>query len=469
MPTIDPDNIISLRLCFYRGSGIFEVFNVINELDGVLYNVDVIKIEHGRSLRDISIITLGKKHADSMVAALKKLPDITVEHVVDDHAFLMHLNGKIEVKSKVAINNRDQLSIAYTPGVAHVCTAIAKAPQKARKLTMKSNMVAIVTDGSAVLGLGNIGPEAALPVMEGKAMLLKDFANVNGFPICLATQDVDVIVQTVKNIAPGFGGINLEDISSPRCFEIEQRLKTELDIPVFHDDQHGTAVVMAAGLINALRLTKKNIATLKIVFSGIGAAGIAGTKILQELGAKNIIGCDRQGALINSRTHLTEVKRAYAEMTNPNNEAGSLSDIIKGADVFIGLSAPNLLSVENVKSMNKNPIVFAMANPIPEIMPEQVQSHVAIMATGRSDYVNQINNVLAFPGIFRGALDVNASDINEEMKIAAAYAIADHIDPHSLSKDYIVPSVFDGNLVNAIATAVATAARNSGVARENKI
>ncbi len=466
MRTTDPDNTICLRLCLFHGAGISEVCDAISNLDGVLHSIELVPNQRHSSVHDITIMTRGKKHADSIIAAIRALSDIKIEHIAEQPAFLIHLGGKIEVNSKIPLNNRDQLSMAYTPGVAHVCIAIAAAPHRARKLTIKHNIVAIVTDGSAVLGLGNIGPEASLPVMEGKAMLLKDFANVDGFPICLATQDVDEIVQTVRNIAPGFGGINLEDIASPRCFEIERRLKAALDIPVFHDDQHGTAVVMAAGLINALRLVKKNIADLKIVFSGIGAAGIAGTKILQQLGAKNIIGCDRQGAIIKGRANLTDVKRAYAKITNPNNESGPLNEIIKGADVFIGLSAPDLLSVDDIKNMNQDPIVFAMANPIPEIMPEAAKPHVAIMATGRSDYANQINNVLAFPGIFRGALDVQASDINEEMKIAAAYAIADSIDKISLTKDYIVPSVFDGHLVNTVARAVAAAARKSGVARE---
>ena len=378
----------------------------------------------------------------------------------------MHLGGKICVKSKVPIKHRDDLSMAYTPGVARVCMAIHKDEKSAYNLTIKRNTVAVVSDGTAVLGLGDIGPLGALPVMEGKAMLFKDFADVDAFPICLDTKDTEEIIATVKRIAPVFGGINLEDISSPRCFEIEERLKKELDIPVFHDDQHGTAIVFTAGLINALKIVKKPIASLKVVVSGVGAAGVACTKMLLNLGVKNVIGCDRKGAISKSRQDLDKVKHDYLMITNPHDESGSIADVLRGADVFVGLSAPNLLDVDNIRSMAKDPIVFAMANPVPEIMPEVARDYVAIMATGRSDYPNQINNVLAFPGIFRGALDVRARDINEEMKLAAAYAIAAVIEPENLNPDYIIPSVFDSRVVPAVAEAVKKAAIETGVAEK---
>ncbi len=454
---------VTLRLKLAAEASLSEVSDKIVGLGGVIHGIDTITVGESTSIRDVTLSTHGPEHAETIADAIKSLDHIEVVHV-SDRTFLLHLGGKIEVKSKVAITNRDQLSMAYTPGVARVCTAIHEKPDLVNKLTIKRNTVAVVTDGTAVLGLGDIGPQAGLPVMEGKAMLFKDFANIDAFPICLDTQDVEEIISTVKNIAPVFGGINLEDISSPRCFEIENRLKAELDIPVFHDDQHGTAIVMAAGFINALKLTKKKAENLKIVSSGVGAAGIACTKILQTLGVKNIVGCDRHGAIHKGRTDLNSVKQEYLAYTNPHNESGSLSETMKGADVFIGLSAPGLLTVDDLKAMNKDPIVFAMANPTPEIMPELAKPHVAIMATGRSDYPNQINNVLAFPGIFRGALDCHATDINEPMKIAAAYAIADSIDKVGLSKDYIIPSVFDKKVVKAVAKAVSDAARKSGVA-----
>ncbi|MCB1827717.1 MAG: NAD-dependent malic enzyme, partial [Coxiellaceae bacterium] len=362
--------------------------------------------------------------------------------------------------------HRDELSMAYTPGVARVCEAIAEKPAKAHNLTIKKNCVGIITDGTAVLGLGDIGPLAALPVMEGKAMLMKEFADIDGFPICLDTKNIDEIIQTIKNIAPVFGAINLEDISAPRCFEIERRLKEILNIPVYHDDQHGTAAVMTAAFINALKIVGKKPKNVKVVFNGVGAAGTACTNMLLKLGVKNIVGCDRNGVLSTSREDLSDAKREYAEKTNPNNETGSLYDVIKGADVFVGLSAPNILSVDDIQKMNKKAIVFAMANPDPEIMPEVARPHVAIIATGRSDYPNQINNLLAFPGIFRGALDCLATDINEEMNLAAAYAIANIIDEKSLSPDYIVPSVFNQDVVKAVTKAVKKAARETGVAKK---
>ena len=442
-----------------------QVMTVIANAEGSLGAMDIIRFEDGKVIRDLTIYAQDVDHMDSIVAALTQTPDVEMVHY-SDRTFLMHLGGKICVKSKVPIKHRDDLSMAYTPGVARVCMAIHKDEKSAYNLTIKRNTVAVVSDGTAVLGLGDIGPLGALPVMEGKAMLFKDFADVDAFPICLDTKDTEEIIATVKRIAPVFGGINLEDISSPRCFEIEERLKKELDIPVFHDDQHGTAIVFTAGLINALKIVKKPIASLKVVVSGVGAAGVACTKMLLNLGVKNVIGCDRKGAISKSRQDLDKVKHDYLMITNPHDESGSIADVLRGADVFVGLSAPNLLDVDNIRSMAKDPIVFAMANPVPEIMPEVARDYVAIMATGRSDYPNQINNVLAFPGIFRGALDVRARDINEEMKLAAAYAIAAVIEPENLNPDYIIPSVFDSRVVPAVAEAVKKAAIETGVAEK---
>lgn len=441
-----------------------QLVSTISDFGGQVGAIDIIKVEEGIITRDITINTSGQDHVHQIMNALEALESVQLRHM-SDRTFLLHLGGKIEVVSKINISHRDELSMAYTPGVARVCQAIAEKPEKARNLTIKHNSVAIVSDGTAVLGLGDIGPFGAIPVMEGKAMLMKEFANVDGFPICLDTKNVDEIIQTVKNIAPVFGAINLEDISAPRCFEIERRLKECLDIPVFHDDQHGTAAVMTAALINALKIVNKKMKNIKVVFNGVGAAGTACKNMLLNLGVKNIVGCDRNGALVESRSDLSDEKRHYAETTNPHKESGTLYDVIKGADVFVGLSAPNILSVEDLKKMNKKAIVFAMANPDPEILPEVAQPHVAIIATGRSDYPNQINNLLAFPGIFRGALDVMAKDINDEMNLAAAYAIANTIDEASLSPDYIVPSVFNQDVVKAVTKAVKKAARETGVAR----
>ncbi len=382
---------------------------------------------------------------------------------MSDRTFALHSGGKIEIKSKVPVKNRDDLSMVYTPGVARVCMAIHDHPEKAFDLTIRKNTVAVVSDGTAVLGLGDIGPLAAMPVMEGKAMLFKEFANVDAFPICLATKNIEDIIKTVKAISPSFGAINLEDISAPRCFEIETRLRAELDIPVFHDDQHGTAAVMTAALINALKIVNKKMSDIKVVFNGVGAAGTACTNMLLDLGVNHIIGCDRKGALHKSRHDLDKTKKAYVARTNPNNETGSIHDVIKGADVFVGLSAPDILTIDDLKKMNKDAIVFAMANPDPEILPEIALPHVAIMATGRSDYPNQINNLLAFPGIFRGALDCRATDINAEMKLAAAYAIANCVDEKALAPDYIIPSVFNPEVAPAVAAAVIKAAKETGV------
>ncbi len=374
--------------------------------------------------------------------------------------------GKIEVISKVKVETREDLSLAYTPGVAEPCRRIHENEEDVYKYTSKGNIVAVVTDGSAVLGLGDIGPKAGLPVMEGKAVLFKEFADVDAFPIAIDSQDVDVIVDTVKLISPGFGGINLEDISAPRCFEIEERLKKEIDIPVFHDDQHGTAIVTLAGLINALKLVEKKIEDLKIIINGAGAAGSAIAELLMADGAKNIILCDRTGALYVGRDNMNSAKDALAANINPNNEKGSLADVMVDSDLFIGVSSADVVNADMVKSMNRDPIILAMANPTPEIMPDLAKEAGArVIGTGRSDFPNQINNVLVFPGLFRGALDVRASEINLEMKLASAYAIANYIDEKDLNEENIIPSALDKKVATAVAEAVAEAAKKSGVAR----
>ncbi|GIM27684.1 malate dehydrogenase [Clostridium polyendosporum] len=374
--------------------------------------------------------------------------------------------GKVEVISKIKVETRDDLSLAYSPGVAEPCRKIHENEENVYKYTSKGNLVAVVTDGTAVLGLGDIGPKAGIPVMEGKAILFKEFASVDAFPICLDTKDVDEIVKTVKLIAPGFGGINLEDIGAPRCFEIEEKLKKELDIPVFHDDQHGTAIVVLAGLINALKLVGKKIEDLKVVVNGAGAAGTAIAKLLLSTGVKNLIACDKVGILYRGIENIDDAKKALAEVTNPDNIQGTMADALVGADVFIGVSAPGILKPEMVRTMNKDAIVFAMANPTPEIMPDEAKAAgVKVMGTGRSDFPNQINNVLVFPGLFRGALDVRAKEINEEMKIAAAYAIANVVKEEELNSENVIPFALDKEIAAKVAEAVAKAARETGVAR----
>ena len=376
------------------------------------------------------------------------------------------LKGKLEITPRAKVDSKEALSLAYTPGVAEPCLVIQKDVEKSYELTRRWNTVAVVTDGTAVLGLGDIGPEAGMPVMEGKCVLFKAFGDVDAIPLCVRTKDVEEIVKTVSLLAGSFGGVNLEDISAPRCFEIEKRLKEICDIPIFHDDQHGTAVVTLAGLINALKLTGKKIEEVKIVTSGAGAAGIAIIKLLISMGAKNVIMTDREGAIYKGRENLNPIKMEMAEITNLSMEKGSLSDVIKNADVFIGVSAPGTLSKEMVKSMAENPIIFACANPIPEIFPEDAkEAGAAVVSTGRSDFPNQINNVLCFPGIFRGALDVRAKDINDEMKVAAAYAIAELVSDQELNAEYILPAAFDERVKDAVANAVAEAAKKSGVAR----
>jgi malate dehydrogenase (oxaloacetate-decarboxylating) len=451
-----------------RAGTLGEVATAIGKAGGDIGAIDIVSVGRDYIIRDITVNTVSSEHEEKIVDAVKCIDGIEVINV-SDRTFLMHIGGKIEVVSKMPLKTRADLSMAYTPGVARVCEAIHADPEKAFNLTIKKNTVAVVTDGTAVLGLGDIGPAAAMPVMEGKAMLFKEFGGVNAFPICLSTKDPDEIVRTVKAIATAFGGINLEDISAPRCFEIEERLKEELDIPVFHDDQHGTAVVVLAALINALKIVGKQMSEIRVVVNGVGAAGVACTKIVMAAGVRNIIGCDQQGAIYRGRReHMNPVKEWYAEHTNPNVEKGALHHVIKGTDVFLGLSVPGVLSVDDVKQMAPKPIVFAMANPTPEIMPEDAAPYVAVMATGRSDYPNQINNVLCFPGIFRGALACRASRINEEMKLAAANAIAGIISDSELHPEYIVPSVFDKRVAEAVAHGVEEAAYQTRVARRDR-
>ncbi|MCW5823888.1 MAG: NAD-dependent malic enzyme [Cyanobacteria bacterium TGS_CYA1] len=457
---------LTLRLKMLNNPGSLGlVTSKIGELGADIGAIDISGFDGDSIVRDLTVMVRDEAHGENLVSELKKVSGCQVVNV-SDRTFLMHLGGKIRVTNKVKLATRDDLSMAYTPGVARVCMAIHHNVEKAYNLTIKGNTVAVLTDGSAVLGLGNIGPEAAMPVMEGKCMLFKEFGKVDAFPICLNTQDTEEIINAVKYLAPVFGGINLEDISAPRCFEIETRLKHELDIPVFHDDQHGTAIVVLAALINAVKLVNKKIEDLKIIVSGVGAAGVACSKILMSAGAKNLIGFDRQGAIYHGRDNLNFMKEWFADHTNPENFKGSVTDALRGADLYLGLSGPGSVSAEAIRSMGKDAIVFAMANPTPEVMPEEVAGHVRIMATGRSDYPNQINNVLAFPGIFRGALDVRAKDINEEMKLAAAYAIANVISERELNEDYIIPGVFNPAVAENVAKAVAEAAVKTGVARK---
>ena len=415
--------------------------------------LDVVESLLERVVIDVTCDTVDADHADEITKSLNKIDGLVVRKV-SDRTFLLHLGGKIEIASKVPLKTRDDLSRAYTPGVARISQAIVDDPTNVRRLTMKRNTVAVVTDGSAVLGLGNIGPAAALPVMEGKAALFKRFADVDAWPVCLDTQDVDEIVRTVQLIAPVYGGINLEDISAPRCFEIEARLRQLLDIPVFHDDQHGTAIVVLAALKNSLKLVKKDIATVKIVMSGAGAAGTAVARLLVKSGAKNIIAFDKDGVINSSRSREDEMRAWFIDHSNPDNFAGSIHEAMSGADVFIGVSAPNVLTEPDIASMAAKSIVFALANPDPEVDPVIARKYAAVVATGRSDQPNQINNVLAFPGIFRGLLDAQAHKITDDLLIAAANAIADCVSQSQLNASFIVPSVFDPQVVTKVAAAV---------------
>ena len=457
---------LTVRLVIRNRPGMLgRVASAIGGAGGDIGAVDLVESTRDRVVRDITIKARDSEHGQQIVARLKHTAGVQVGNL-SDRTFLMHLGGKIEIRNKVPIRTRDDLSMVYTPGVARVCLAIHEDRHRAFALTMKQNSVAVVTDGTAVLGLGDIGPESALPVMEGKAMLFKEFAGVDAFPICLATKEVDKIVETVKIIAPAFGGINLEDIGAPRCFEIEEQLRKDLDIPVFHDDQHGTAVVVLAALLNALRIVKKPLRSLRAVVTGVGAAGTATIKILQSSGVRDIVGVDEHGTLHRARTQgMDYMKRWVAASTNPRQVRGTLSDAVAGADVFIGLSVPRILAVRDVRRMARDPIVFAMANPVPEIQPEDAERHVAVMATGRSDYPNQINNVLCFPGFFRGLLDSRARTVNDEMKLAAAHALAGCVTRAELSAEYIIPSVFNKGVAAAVAEGVARAAWETGAAR----
>jgi malate dehydrogenase (oxaloacetate-decarboxylating) len=441
----------------------------IGDAGGMVGAVDLVEMDGPHSLRDIVVDASSQDHWEQILQAIRALDGVEVIDTTD-RTFLLHVGGKIEQHNKHPLKTRDDLSMAYTPGVARVCLAIAEDAEKSFQYTIKRNTVAVVSDGTAVLGLGDIGPRAAMPVMEGKCCLFKEFAGVDAFPICLDTTDPDEIVRSVELIAPAFGGINLEDISAPRCFEIEDRLKRSLDIPVFHDDQHGTAVVVMAALLNAVKLTGRRIEDLNVLIIGLGAAGIAVTRILHAGGVRNIIGADSKGALHVQREdylngHMSHVKQWFAEQTNPDCRAGAPADVIDGADLLIGLSGARTMPPEALARMNEDAMVFAMANPNPEVSPEEAAKYARIVATGRSDYPNQINNVLCFPGVFRGALDVRAPAITEQMKMAAARAIAETVDESELREDYIIPSVFNRDVAPAVAKAVADEARATGTAR----
>lgn len=451
---------VTMRLELPNRAGMLaSVTQAIANAGGNCSHIDLLDQNRKVALREITVDAASTEHAETIVQAVKALSEVKLINVFD-RTFNLHRGGKITVEGKISLKSQADLAMAYTPGVGRICTAIAQEREQVYNLTIKQNTVAIVTDGSAVLGLGNLGPEAALPVMEGKAMLFKNFAGVDAFPICLNTQDTDEIVQTVKNIAPVFGGINLEDIAAPRCFEIEARLRRELDIPVFHDDQHGTAIVTLAALINALKIVHKPMNEVQIVINGAGAAGVAIARLLRKAGAEKIAMCDSKGILSASRLDLNEEKREFAIQ-----QSGCLADAMQGADIFLGVSAPGVVTPEMVRSMGKDPIVFAMANPIPEIQPELVMDDVAVMATGRSDYPNQINNVLAFPGVFRGALDCRAATLTTTMYLEAAQAIASLVKASDLDPEHIIPSVFDERVATSVAAAVQQAARQEGIAR----
>jgi malate dehydrogenase (oxaloacetate-decarboxylating) len=460
---------LTIRVKLDDSQGILgRITSTIGEAGGMVDAVDLVEVDGGQSVRDIVVDASGRDHWTRILDAIAAIDGAEVIDTTD-RTFLLHVGGKIEQANKHPLKTRDDLSMVYTPGVARVCRAIADDADKAFQYTIKRNTVAVVSDGTAVLGLGDIGPRAAMPVMEGKCCLFKEFAGVDAFPICLDTADAEEIVRTVTLLAPGFGGINLEDISAPRCFEIEDRLKAQLDIPVFHDDQHGTAVVVLAALLNAVKLTGRRLEDLNVLIIGLGAAGIAVAKILLAAGVSRIVGADSRGVVHVQREDyldgsMNQIKRWFAESTNPDCRAGAPADAMDGADLLIGVSGARALPAEALARMNKDAMVFAMANPNPEVNPEEAAPYVRIMATGRSDYPNQINNVLCFPGIFRGAMDVRAPAITEEMKMAAAHAIAAIVDDSELREDYIIPSVFNRDVAPAVATAVAEQARAAGTA-----
>jgi malate dehydrogenase (oxaloacetate-decarboxylating) len=464
--TTTPSYSITIRMEILNKPGMLaRVVSAIGKAGGNIGSIDISGFRGDCIIREIVANGTDNEMLQRILDAVRDIKGTKVIGVTD-RTFMAHLGGKIEIKSKIPLKNKDDLSMAYTPGVARVCVAIHEHPDRAYELTIKKNTIAIVSDGTAVLGLGDIGPRAAMPVMEGKALLFKTFGGVDAFPICLDTKDPEEIIHAVKWISPGFGGINLEDISAPRCFTIERRLKAELDIPVFHDDQHGTAVVILAGLINALKVTHKDIRNVRIVVNGLGAAGIASIKLLMAAGAEQIVGCDRTGTLYNGREeNMNPLKEEIAAITNREGIRGNLAKAIKGADIFLGVSQGNVLHARQLKTMAKDPIVFAMANPLPEVMPEEAQRYVRVMATGRSDYHNQINNVLCFPGLFRAVLDCHAHDINEDMLLAAAQAIADSVAPEELMEDYIIPSIFNPEVHKNVTHAVIEAAARTETAR----
>ena len=449
---------VTMRVSLENGSAIAAISRAVSDIGGLVTALDVADPIGGKMIVDLTCNASDDDHAQRLEAAVNAVDGAHVR-VMSDRTFLMHLGGTIGIAPKVTLKSRDDLSMAYTPGVARISQAIADDPTKVRNLTIKRNTVAVVTDGSAVLGLGNIGPEAALPVMEGKALLFKQFANVDAWPVCLDTQDVDEIVRIVQCIAPVYGGINLEDISAPRCFEIEARLRELLNIPVFHDDQHGTAIVVFAALVNSLRLVKKDIGDVRVALMGVGAAGVAIAKLLMAEGVGDIVGVNSRGIIDENDPSLDADRRWLAESTNKDKLRGDIGDALKGADVFIGVSGPNLVTEEQIAAMAPDAIVFALANPAPEIDPAIARRHATIVATGRSDEPNQINNVLAFPGIFRGLLDAGASRVTEEVELAAAHAIADIVQESELSVDYIIPTVFNPKVSKAVSDAVERVAR----------
>jgi malate dehydrogenase (oxaloacetate-decarboxylating) len=456
-------NMLTLRVSLQRIPGTLGRLTSALGAAGALFDaIDIVDHKDDVIIRQIQVQTRGEEHGLEVVAAARAVPGVELLSV-SDRVFDRHIGGKIEVTPKYAVLTRDDLSMAYTPGVGRVCTAIAEKPELVWDYTIKSNAVAVLTDGTAVLGLGDIGPEAAMPVMEGKAMLFKQLANVDAYPICVSTSGVEELVAVGKAIAPGFGGINLEDVAAPVCFEVERRLQEELDIPVFHDDQHGTAIVSLAALYGAAEVVGKKLEDLNVVYLGMGAAGVACIKLWQHAGVGNFIGVDSKGIVSPDRTDLNEQKRSIAETSNPEGRRGGLEEALVGADVFVGVSGPNLVKPAWVANMANNAIVFAMANPIPEIMPEEMPDNVAVVATGRSDYANQINNVLVFPGLFRGLLDSRARSVDMSMKVAAARALADIVAEDGASRDYIVPSIFDTRVVPAVARAVQEAAAAAGL------
>jgi malate dehydrogenase (oxaloacetate-decarboxylating) len=462
-----PSYSITLRLEIENRIGMFaRIATVLSQAGGDLGSIDIVRAEKGKIVRDVTVNARDAEHEKQIVHAIRGIEGIKVLRVMD-RTFSAHEGGKIEIHNKVPVRDRTDLSKVYTPGVARICMDIFDHKEHAYRYTIKGNAVAIVTDGTAVLGLGDIGPEASMPVMEGKAMLFKEFGHIDAFPIALGTKDTEEIIATVKNIATPFGGINLEDISAPRCFEIERRLRRILDIPVFHDDQHGTAVVVLAALINVGRLLKKEIRKFRVVIAGAGAAGMANANMLSSFGIRDIVVCDRKGAIYQGRRDdMNPYKRDLAKRTNPRKVKGSITDALTRAQVFIGLSGPNIISADDIRKMAGNPVVFALANPEPEVSPEDALPLVRILATGRSDYPNQINNVLGFPGIFRGLLDVRARGVNEEVKFAAARAIAHVIKDDELHEDYVIPSIFDRKVASSVAHAVSEAARKTGLAQQ---